>query len=191
MVPPCTDREVRSAARRLSSGLRTALPQSDEPVPGLVAMSRKKRGIRRPKKGRRPARLRREGDVLTIRTAIAALLVFACTAAGENIQKWQAPDGRSFFGDKPPSGSKLIGETESIGPSSSPEMTGSDDHRSAISECLSQADREYKDQWRDMCLNSNQDYDCRLSLSAANFLDHRRDENTQECVRLFGGLVGR
>jgi hypothetical protein len=126
-----------------------------------------------------------------IRTALAVLLVFAGTAAAENIQEWQAPDGSPFFGDKPPSGSKLIGETGSIGPASSPEMTGSGDHRSAISECLSQADRGYNDQLRDMCLNSSQDDNCRLPLSAANFLDHRRDEDRQECVRLFGGMVGK
>jgi hypothetical protein len=43
--------------------------------------------------------------------------------AAQTVQKWQTPEGTLYFGDKPPAGSKLIGETESLGAASSPEMT--------------------------------------------------------------------
>ncbi len=38
-------------------------------------------------------------------------------AEGPRIKKWQKPDGSLFFGERPPPGSKLIGEVENMGTS--------------------------------------------------------------------------
>jgi len=38
-------------------------------------------------------------------------------AEGPHIKKWQKPDGSLFFGERPPPGSKLLGEVENLGTS--------------------------------------------------------------------------
>ena len=42
-------------------------------------------------------------------------LILAGAALAQGVQKWQAPDGKLYFGDRPPPGSTLVGGTESIG----------------------------------------------------------------------------
>jgi chromosome segregation ATPase len=48
-------------------------------------------------------------------------------AEGSHIKKWQKADGTLFFGERPPPGSKLLGEVENMGTS------GGGDNRSATS----------------------------------------------------------
>jgi len=62
----------------------------------------------------------------TIRALVSvacASLLLAGVARGEGIHKWQTPDGRLYFGDKPPPGSKDVGTIPSA-PESAPDDGG-------------------------------------------------------------------
>lgn len=41
---------------------------------------------------------------------LACVVVISAVASAQSIQKWKTPDGKLYFGDKPPAGSTKIGE---------------------------------------------------------------------------------
>ena len=63
---------------------------------------------------------------------VTSLALFASLASAQVIQKWKAPDGSLYFGDKPPAGSTKIGEEGSAAPAApAPAAAASDDAFSA------------------------------------------------------------
>ena len=53
----------------------------------------------------------------SVKVAGLAYLAAVSFAHSQSIQKWVKPDGGIHFGEHPPPGSKLVGETESLGTS--------------------------------------------------------------------------
>jgi len=52
-------------------------------------------------------------------------LVLASAVHAQGIQEWKTPDGKLFFGDRPPPGSTLVGATQSLGTSGGGEVSES------------------------------------------------------------------
>jgi hypothetical protein len=47
---------------------------------------------------------------------LACVVAISAVASAQSIQKWKTPDGKLYFGDKPPAGSTKIGEEGSNEP---------------------------------------------------------------------------
>jgi hypothetical protein len=62
---------------------------------------------------------------------LVALLALPIAAGAQGIQKWRTEDGKLYFGDRPPPGAVPLGEVESLGTVSAPEMTEEHERKAA------------------------------------------------------------
>ena len=53
----------------------------------------------------------------TISTFSLAIVALVSVAGAQSIEKWKTPNRQLYFGDKPPAGSTLLGETQGMGTS--------------------------------------------------------------------------
>jgi hypothetical protein len=60
-----------------------------------------------------PGRKTRLGVFDSLILVTCGALLVSAAALGQGIHKWQTPDGKLYFGDKPPAGSKDLGVMES------------------------------------------------------------------------------
>jgi hypothetical protein len=66
--------------------------------------------------------IRERPQTLKLATRIAAFVLLLVSGSFAQVQKWRTPGGALYFGDRPPAGSTLVGDTETLGTSGGGEV---------------------------------------------------------------------